>query len=72
MLSFVPNKVYFLRILLNYFIQKKSRIEANRILIETYGDNDLSETTCRDWFQCFKINHFKHEDKEYSGTPKKF
>ncbi|KAG5326409.1 MOS1T transposase, partial [Pseudoatta argentina] len=69
---FVPNKVYLRGILLHYFIQKKSAAEAYRILVKTYGDNALSDTTCRDWFRRFKNNDFELEDKERSGAPKKF
>ncbi|KAG5319603.1 MOS1T transposase, partial [Pseudoatta argentina] len=69
---FVPNKVYVRGILLHYFIQKKSAAEAHRILVQTYGDNALSDTTCRDWFRRFKNNDFQLEDKERSGAPKKF
>ncbi|KAG5319561.1 MOS1T transposase, partial [Pseudoatta argentina] len=69
---FVPNKVYLRGILLHYFIQKKSVAEAHRILVQTYGDNALSDTTCRDWFRRFKNNDFELEDKERSGAPKKF
>ena len=65
----VPNKVYLRGILLNYFIQNKSVAEAHRILVETYGDNGLSDTTCRDWFQRFKNSDFKLVDKERSGAP---
>ena len=72
MSTFVPNKVYLRGILLHYFIQNKSAAKAHRILVETYGDNALSDTTCRDWFRCFKNNYFKLEDKEHSGAPKKF
>ena len=71
MYTFVPNKVYLRRILFHYFIQNKSAAEAHRILVETYGDNALSDTTCRDWFRRFKYNDFKLEDKERSSTPKK-
>ena len=52
--------------------QNKSAAEAHRILVETYGDNVLSDTTCRDWFRRFKNNDFKLKDKERSGAPKKF
>ncbi|KAG5305780.1 MOS1T transposase, partial [Pseudoatta argentina] len=69
---FVPNKVYLRGILLHYFIQKKSEAEAHRILVQTYGDNALSDTTCRDSFRRFKNNDFELEDKERSGAPKKF
>ncbi|KAG5320824.1 MOS1T transposase, partial [Pseudoatta argentina] len=66
------NKVYLRGILLHYFIQKKSAAEAHRSLVQTYGDNALSDTTCRDWFRRFKNNDFELEDKERSGAPKKF
>ena len=72
MSTFVLNKVNLRRILLHYFIQSKSAAEADRILVETHGDNALSDTTCRDWFRRFKNNDFKLEDKERSGAPKKF
>ena len=57
---------------MHYFIQNKSAAEAHRILVETYGDTALSETTCRDWFRRYKNNDFKLEDKERSGAPKKY
>ncbi|KAG5324946.1 MOS1T transposase, partial [Pseudoatta argentina] len=69
---FVPNKVHSRGILLHYFIQKKSAAEAHRIIVQTYDDNALSDTTCRDWFRPFKNNDFELEDKERSGAPKKF
>ena len=72
MSTFVPNRVYLRGILLHYFIQNKSAAGAHRILVETYGDNGLSDTTCRDWFRRFKNNDFKLEDKERSGASKKF
>ena len=51
---------------------KKSAAEAHRILVETYSDHTLSETTCRDWFRSFKNNDFYVENKEHSAAPKKF
>ena len=47
MSAFVPNKAYLRGILLHYFTQNKSTAEAHRIVVETYGDNILSDTTCR-------------------------
>ena len=72
MADFVPKKVYLRGILQHSFIQKKSAAEAHRILVETYGDHALSETTCRDWFRRFKNKDFDVEDKERSGALKKF
>ena len=72
MSDFVPKKVYLRRILLHYFIQKKSEAEAHRILVETYGDHTLLETICRDGFGRFKNNDFDVKVKERSDAPKKF
>ncbi|KAG5314398.1 MOS1T transposase, partial [Pseudoatta argentina] len=41
--------VYLRGILLHYFIQKKSAAEAHRILVQTYGDNALSDTNQGHW-----------------------
>ena len=68
----MPKKVYLQEILQHYFIQKKFAAEACKILVETYSNSALSKTTCRDWFRRFKNNDFDVEDKERSGTPKKF
>lgn len=59
-------------ILLHYFIPKRSAAEVCRILVQTYSDDALSETTCRDWFKCFKNNDFDIEDKEHFGAPRQF
>ena len=72
MYTFVLNKVHLRRILLHHFILDTSAAEAHRFLVKTYGDNALSDTTCRDCFRRFKNNDFKLEDKERSGAPKKF
>ena len=51
----------------------KTNLQLKHIdLVETYGDNALSDTTCRSWFQHCKNNDFKLEDKERSGAAKKF
>ena len=63
--------MYLWGILLHNFIQNKSAAEAHRILVETYGGNALSDTTCREWFRRFKNNDFKlDDDKERSDVPK--
>lgn len=65
-------KVSLRGITLYCFLQIKSATEANRMLLETYGDNAVSGMTCRDWFQRFKNNDFELEDKKLSDTPTKF
>jgi len=49
-IEFHAKKEYLRGILLHYFIQKKFTAKAHRILVETYGDHILSETTCKDLF----------------------
>ena len=55
--------------LLFCFNLKKSA-ESHRMLVETYGDNALSETTCRDWFRRFNDN-FDLSDKKRENWPRK-
>ena len=67
MSTFVPNKVYLRGIVLHYFIQNKSAAEARRILVEIYGDNALSDTTCRGGFVTSKIINLKTKNwRKYS------
>jgi len=45
--------------------------ESHRILVEAYGDNALSETTCRDWFRRFNDDNFDLSDKKRENRPRK-
>jgi len=49
---------------------KKSAVESHRLLIGVYGEAALCETTCRDWFRCFKSGNFNVEDEKRAGRPK--
>jgi len=42
------------------------------MLVEAYGDNALSETTCRDWFRRFNDDNFDLSDKKRENRPRKF
>ena len=55
MSTFVPNKAYLRGILLHYFIQNKSTAEAHRFIVETYGDNVLSDRHTETAFDASKI-----------------
>lgn len=68
----VPKKSFLRGILFHYFFMKKSAAESHRILVELYGGNALSETTCRDWYRRCKSGDFDVEDKERSGRPQQF
>jgi len=41
------------------------------MLVEAYGDNALSETTCRDWFRRFNDDNFDLSDKKCENRPRK-
>jgi len=49
---------------------KKSAVESHRLLVEAYGEAVLTETTYRDWFQCFKSGDFDVENKGQECTEK--
>ncbi|GJQ67795.1 hypothetical protein Trydic_g21092 [Trypoxylus dichotomus] len=51
---------------------KKTAAEAHRELHKVYGDATLSETTCRDWFCCFKDGDSDVDDRPRDGRPKTF
>lgn len=72
MSNFEPSKNHVRESLLFSFHLKKSAIESHRMLIEAYGDNAPSLSTCKSWFRRFKSGDFGTDDKERSGKPKKF
>ena len=72
MTSYEPNKEHLRHVLLFLFNQKKSASESRRILVETYGDNILTQDACVRWFRRFKSGDFDLKDKERPGQPKKF
>ena len=41
------------------------------MLVETYGNNTLAETTCRDWFRRFNDDNFDLSDKKRENRPRK-
>jgi len=63
----------------NFLLKKKHMREAllfnlkklHRMLVEAYGDNALSETTCRDWFRRFNDDNFNLNDKKRENRPRK-
>lgn len=73
MSSFVSKKVHLQKALFFCFHLKKSVAESHHLLVETYREHALSETTCRNWFRRFKdVNDFDVNDKVHPGQMKKF
>lgn len=49
-----------------------NQLKSEKILVETYCDNTLPNTTCEDWFRRFTHNDFDLEDHERYGASSKF
>jgi len=60
---FFAKKKHMWKALLFCFNLKKSAAESHQMLV-AYGDNALSETTCRDWFRRFNADNFDLSDKK--------
>jgi len=71
MSSILQKKKHMREALLFCFNLKKSIAESYRMLVEAYGDNALSETTCRDWFRWFNDDNFDLSDKKRENRLKK-
>jgi len=71
MSSFLLKKNHMREALLFYINLKKSAAESHRMLVEAYGDNALSETTCRDWFRRFNDDNLDLSDKKRENRPRK-
>ena len=67
MSDFVSNNRYLREVLIFFFYSKKTAAKAHREILKVYGDAALSETTCRDWFRCFKDGDFDVDDHPREG-----
>ena len=72
MSDFVPNNRHLREVLIFFFHSKKTAAEAHRELQTIYGDAARSETTCRDWFRCFKDGDFDVHDRPREERSKTF
>ena len=55
MSSFDPNKRHLQELLIYFFNLKKFTAEVHRLFEETYGKATLSERSCRELLQKFKV-----------------
>ena len=72
MSDFVPNNRRLWEVLIFFLHSKKTVAEAHREFQKVYGDDALSETTCRDRFRRFKNGDFNVDDRPREGRPKTF
>ena len=68
----MPNNRHLREVLTLFFYSKKTAAEAHRELQNVYGDDALSERTCRDYFRCYKDGDFNVNDRPRQGRPKTF
>ena len=67
-----PNSHHLREVLIFCFNMKKSTAETHRMLSNTYGEADISERMCHEWFQRFKNGDFDVEDRQSGGREKVF
>ena len=72
MSDFVPNNRHLREVLIFFFHSKKTSAKAHQDLQKVYGNAAFSETTCRNWFRCFKDGGFDVDDRLREGRPKTF
>ena len=72
MSNFIPEKTHLREVLLFFFNITKTSAESSRMLVEAYGHNAPSKSTCRQWFRRFMNHNFNLEDKKREGAPKIF
>ena len=65
--SFAGGSAFFF-----FFSMKKTAAESHRMLSSTYGEDCISERTCREWFQRFRNGDFNMEDRHSGGREKVF
>jgi len=53
------------------FHLKKNAAEAIAMICAAYGENAVSHTTCRRWYQKFRQGDFSLEDEPRAGRPQK-
>lgn len=58
--------------LLFAFQLKKNAAEAKDMICSAIGENAVSYSTCKKWFQRFREGNFNLKDEERPGQPKKF
>lgn len=67
-----PTKRHMREVMLYHFNINKSAAESHRLLLDAYGEDTPSSTTCKHWFKRFRDGDFDVEDKLRSGRPKQF
>lgn len=72
MADFAPKSHHLREVLIFLFHSKITAAEARRNLQNVYGDDCVSEATCRYWFRRFKNGNFDIEDVSREGRPKTF
>jgi len=53
------------------FHLKKNAAEAIAMISAAYGENAVSHTTCKRWYQKFRQGDFSLEDESHAGCPQK-
>ena len=58
-------------LLFAFQLKKKNTAEAQEMICSTLGENAVSYSTCKKWFQRFRKGNFNLEDEQRLGQLKK-
>lgn len=64
-----PNQEFLRCCMLYDFLSSLSAAESHRRLCSAFGEDIVSQRTCREWFQRFKAGDHNTKDKPRSGRP---
>ncbi|KAL6265755.1 hypothetical protein P5V15_002561 [Pogonomyrmex californicus] len=60
-----------IRFSIHFAFLKKNAAEASAMICAAYGENAVSHTTCKRWYQKFRQGDFSLEDEPRAGRPQK-
>jgi len=53
------------------FLYEKNAVKATAMICAAYGENPVSHTTCKRWYQKFRQGDFSIEHEPRAGRPQK-
>ena len=63
---YIPKKQHLWKVMLHYYIIKKTAAETHRLLVEIYVEHVSLITTCKDWFYRFRNSNYNTKNSTRS------
>uniref|UniRef100_A0A182QRK4 Mos1 transposase HTH domain-containing protein n=1 Tax=Anopheles farauti TaxID=69004 RepID=A0A182QRK4_9DIPT len=67
-----PSKHHLREVMCFLYRAGKKAAAAHRMIVDTYGEDSLSERTVRKWYVRFRSGNFRTDDLQRPGVEKKF